>query len=233
MVTLTAMSPLTRDQLRARVRVLTGIRSTSTVPDAEIDQRLDEAYAEVNQLAEWGPTALESETSLVAGSAVATIPPLEGDGTLPLDVWVSDGSTAATLYYVPSNEFSVLPEVEGRQPSRYTIDYEGGNTIVRVWPTPPDGWTLYTRYEGAGTFAGGTDTPWFAPEFHPLLAYAVAVRLLTESGDTGPRVPAYQQELSSLLARMRSRYLAPEDRGPIRIGRPADGVRRFGRIGRR
>jgi len=68
----------------------------------------------------------------------------------------------------------------------------------------------------------------FAEQFHPVLAYRAATRMLVEEGDDSGRSESYQLEAAGYLSRMEKYYLASGDIGLIRMG-----SNRRGRLARR
>lgn len=223
---------LTRADLVARVRKLTGYLSETLLAGTAVAQRLDEAYAELNGMAEWGPN------DRVVSAPAAVTQTLEGDasvGAEPLEVWATSAEgDVVSLVPVTSGQMDVLPGGIVSAPSRYAVAPDGlGGNELELWPEPESGWTLHYRMPGGAgaTFGGDTDRPWFAPEFHPILAYVVASRLLTEDGDDTGRAQAYDTEVSTYVGRMRDRYLTRQDRGLVRLSRPT-GRRSFGRVRR-
>lgn len=68
----------------------------------------------------------------------------------------------------------------------------------------------------AGTvtpLSSGTDVPVFVEEFHAVLAYRAAVKVLNFVSDDTPRAQGYMEEYSSLVQDMESYYLSGEATG--------------------
>ena len=61
--------------------------------------------------------------------------------------------------------------------------------------------------------ATGTDVPVFEEEFHPVLSYRAAVKVLAFVSDDTPRTEAYMQEFAALVQDMESYYLSGEATG--------------------
>jgi hypothetical protein len=90
---------------------------------------------------------------------------------------------------------------------------------IRLWPTPKDAVTLTIRgqveFEPLET---EQDEPVFAEQFHPVVAYRAAARVLAEEGDDSGRSESYQLDAGSYLQRMQDYYMKTNDISLIRIG---------------
>jgi hypothetical protein len=99
---------------------------------------------------------------------------------------------------------------------------------IRLWPPPRDAATVEVKGQTQYTLLNGSDQPVFAEQFHPVLAYRAATRMLVEEGDDSGRSESYQLEAGGYTQRMEKYYLASGDIGLIRIGSS-----RRGRLARR
>lgn len=205
--------------LVARTRALSGIRLQSLRTDEQIEQVLNESYQEVLGIQPW-PFLRGSQTiALAAEATTLTVPStfryltgvvltMEGEEYRlrqttvdQLDEWDSD-EVGEPQYYA---------RVTDRQ--------------LRVWPAPEAAASVLVRGQLEFATLGPSDSPQFAEQFHPVLAYRAATRLLQEEGDDSGRSESYQLEAAGYLGRMEKFYLASNDIGLIRMGSQREGRR--------
>ena len=198
--------------LVARTRSLSGIRLESLRSDEQIEQVVNESYQEILGLYPW--------------------PFLKGSATLALAAESTSFTVPVTFRYM-TGVVMELGDTQ-RRLSQITLDQmdewdadEVGETLyyarvtdreIRVWPAPEAAATLTVRGQLEFDPLGQNDEPDFAEQFHPLIAYRAAVRLLQEEGDDSGRSESYQFDAASYLQRMEKFYMASGDIGLIRMG---------------
>lgn len=199
--------------LVARTRSLSGIRLEALRSDEQIEQVVNESYQEILGLYPWPFLKGTATVSVAAEAQTFTVPVtfrwmtgvvLESSGdqtrlkqtTLDqIDEWDKD-EVGDTEYYA---------RVTDRQ--------------IRLWPAPEAAATLTVRGQlEFASLSAPSDSPQFAEQFHPVIAYRAAVRLLQEEGDDSGRSEAYQFDAASYLGRMEKFYMGSGDIGIIRMG---------------
>jgi hypothetical protein len=199
-------------ELVARTRSLSGIRLESLRSDEQIEQVLNESYQEILGLYPW--------------------PFLKGSATVPVAAEATQFTIPSTFRYISG---IILQSGEHAQRLKQTtldmIDEwdpaEVGETqyyariddrTIRIWPAPEAGGTITVRGQLEFEPLRSNDSPEFAEQFHPVVAYRAAVRLLQEEGDDSGRSEAYQFDAASYFQRMEKFYMASGDIGLIRMG---------------
>lgn len=201
-------------ELVDRTRALSGIRLDSVRTDDEIEGLLNETYSEVLGLQPW--------------------PFLRGTQTINVAAETENVSLPATFRYLTA---VIADDTRLRQTTLDELDAmgpdEGETTLyarvtdrqIRLWPKNPEALVLTVRGQIAFDSLGSSDEPVFAEQFHPMLAYRAATRLLLEEGDDSNRAEAFQLDAAGYLRRMEEYYLGSGDIGLIRMGSQRKGVR--------
>jgi hypothetical protein len=208
-------------ELVDRARSLSGIRLQSVRSDEQVEQVVNESYQEVLGLQPWPFLRGEATVPLSAGQATFTLP--QEFRTLT-SVLLTMGSDTTRL---KQTTVDVLDEYE--QDNGETAFYaRETDRQIRLWPPPRQDATVEVKGQLQYDLLQGSRTPVFAEQFHPVLAYRAATRMLVEEGDDSGRSESYQLEASGYFQRMERYYLASGDIGLIRIGSS-----RRGRLARR
>lgn len=198
--------------LVARTRSLSGIRLEALRSDEQVEQVVNEAYQEVLGLYPWPFLKGSATVALAAGATTFTVPVtfrwLSG-------VVMQLGDTQRRLSQVTLDQMDEWDADEVGETQYYArvTDRE-----IRVWPAPEADATLTVRGQLEFDPLTASNPPQFAEQFHPIIAYRAAVRLLQEEGDDSGRSEAYQFDAASYLQRMEKFYMASGDIGLIRIG---------------
>lgn len=197
--------------LVARTRSLSGIRLESLRSDEQIEQVVNEAYQEVLGLYPW-PFLKGSQTVALAAEADQfTVPAVF---RYISGVVLEMGDHSERLKQTTLDMMDEWDDEVG-EPHYYSrID----DRTIKVWPAPEDAATVTVRGQLEFAVLTSGDSPEFAEQFHPVVAYRAAVRLLQEEGDDSGRSEAYQFDAASYLQRMEKFYMASGDIGLIRMG---------------
>jgi len=191
---------------------LSGIRLESLRSDEQIEQVINESYQEILGLYPW-PFLKGSQTiSLAAESTEFTIPVTFRyiSGVVLQSGDHSERLKQTTLDMIDEWD----PDTVGETEYYARID----DRTVRLWPAPEAAATVTVRGQLEFAALSSSVGPQFAEQFHPVIAYRAAVRLLQEEGDDSGRSEAYQFDAASYLQRMEKFYMASGDIGLIRIG---------------
>lgn len=201
-------------ELVDRTRSLTGIRLDSVRTDGEIQELINETYSEVLGLQPW--------------------PFLRGSSTVPVAAGVTDVALPATFRYLTGviaddkrlrqttlDELDALGPDEGESTLYARVD----DRTIRLWPENPEAISLTVRGQVSYEELGVNDEPIFAAQFHPMLAYRAATRMLLEEGDDSGRAEAFQLDAAGYLKRMEEYYIGSGDIGIIRMGSQRKGIR--------
>ena len=201
------------NDLVARTRNLSGIRLEALRSDEEIEQVINESYQEILGLYPWPFLKGSATVSMAAEAQTFTLPSTFRwlSGVL-LDM---DG-VSHRLKQTTLDQMDEWDDEEVGEPAYYA---RVTDRQVKVWPAPREAATVTVRgqLEFEPLTAAG-DEPEFAEQFHPLVAYRAATRLLQEEGDDSGRSEAYQFDSASYVARMEKFYMGSGDVGLIRIG---------------
>ena len=208
-------------ELADRARALSGIRLQSIRSDEQIEQVINESYNEVLGLQPWPFLRGNATVPLPAGQPTFTLP--QSFRTLTSVVLTMDGS-AVRLRQTTSDVLDEYEQDNG-EPAYYARETD---REIRVWPPPRLDATVEVKGQFQYDLLKGSNVPVFAEQFHPVLAYRAATRMLVEEGDDSGRAESYQLEAAGYLQRMERYYLASGDVGLIRMGSS-----RRGRLARR
>lgn len=198
-------------ELADRARALSGIRLQSVRSDEQVEQVVNESYQEVLGLQPWPFLRGESTIALDAEQDTFTLP--DTFRTLTAVVLTMDSDK----YRLRQTTVDVLDEYEDEpgEPAYYARE---DDRTIRVWPAPRNAASVEVRGQLQFDLLSGSNEPVFAEQFHPVLAYRAATRMLVEEGDDSGRSESYQLESAGYLGRMEKYYLASGDIGLIRIG---------------
>lgn len=200
--------------LRDRARALSGIRLQTLRSDEQIDVVVNEAYQEVIGLSQWPFLRANVQVPLVSGTNTFETP--NGFSEVVSISYQNVNGNVVRLQPTTVDEIDRLQDEESAEPFLY------GRTNDRefvVWPTPNV--TLTLSVKGKSTvesLQNDGDTPVFDEQFHPLLTYRSASRLLAEEGDDSGRAEFYQQEANVFFARMQQFYTRTPDVGLFVMG---------------
>lgn len=193
--------------LRDRSRALSGIRLQSLRSDEQVDIVINEAYQEVIGLSQWPFLRASQQINVSAGINEFETP--IGYSEITSISYSNDNGDSVRLQSTTVDEIDRLRDEEGPDPFLYArvTDRE-----FVVWPTPTANITLTIRGKQTVTsLTADSDTPVFDEQFHPLLAYRAASRMLAEEGDDSGRAEFYQQEANVFFARMQQFYTRTPD----------------------
>lgn len=197
-----------------RARSLSGIRLQSIRSDEQIEDLLNESYEEIIGLHPW--PFLRGESNVAVSAA-------QQDFQLPqafryLSAVVTAGQR---LRQTTLDELDSLGPEDG-EPHLYARTDE---RTIRLYPSPKEPIAVLVRGQLEFERLRPRTEPVFAPQFHPVVAYRAAARLLAEEGDDSGRTQAYQLDAAGYLRRMEEYYLGTGDIGLIKIGSQRQGRR--------
>jgi hypothetical protein len=197
--------------LVARTRSLSGIRLESLRSDEQIEQVINESYQEILGLYPWPFLKGSSTVSVAAEAETFTVP---STFRWLSAITVTMGDSKSRLKQTTLDLIDEWPDDIGEPEYYARVD----DRTVRIWPAPEAGATVEVRGQLEFAPLGAGDEPEFAEQFHPVVAYRAAIRLLQEEGDDSGRSEAYQFDAASYFQRMEKFYMASGDIGLIRIG---------------
>jgi hypothetical protein len=190
---------------------LSGIRLQSLRSDEQVEQVLNESYQEILGLYPWPFLKGSATVSIAAEAKTFTVPStfrwLSG-------IVLTMGDHNVRLKQTTVDLIDEWPD-DVAEPEFYArVD----DRTIRIWPAPADAATVEVKGQLEFDPLGPSDSPQFAEQFHPVVAYRAAIRLLQEEGDDSGRSEAYQFDAASYFQRMEKFYMASGDIGLIRIG---------------
>lgn len=193
--------------LRDRARALSGIRLQTLRSDEQVDAVINEAYQEVINLSQW--PFLRSSQQVNVASGVNSFETPTGFSEVTSILYTNDGGDNVRLQSTTVDEIDRLRDEDSPEPMLYArVD----DREFVIWPTPNLNLTFTVRgKEKVTSLTGDSDTPVFDEQFHPVLAYRAASRMLAEEGDDSGRAEFYQQEANVFFARMQQFYTRTPD----------------------
>jgi hypothetical protein len=197
--------------LVARTRSLSGIRLESLRSDEQIEQVINESYQEILGLYPWPFLKGGQTISISSGAKTFTIP---STFRYISSLVVTMGDKSTRLKQTTLDLIDEWPDDES-EPEYYA---RVNDRTIRLWPAPNDAAAVEVKGQLEFEPLRGNDEPEFAEQFHPVVAYRAAIRLLQEEGDDSGRSEAYQFDAASYFQRMEKFYMASGDIGLIRIG---------------
>jgi hypothetical protein len=197
--------------LVARARSLSGIRLESLRSDEQIEQVINESYQEILGLYPW---------PFLKGSATVSVAAEAETFTLPSTFRYLTGLVATMGDHKVRLKQTTLDLIDEWPDDVAEPEYYArvNDRTIRVWPAPEAATTIEVKGQLEFAPLGQNDEPDFAEQFHPVVAYRAAIRLLQEEGDDSGRSEAYQFDAASYFQRMEKFYMASGDIGLIRIG---------------
>jgi hypothetical protein len=211
---------MNRSELRSRVRTLTNIYSTALLSDSQINDALNDVLLEVSGVYDWPFQTGTVTVSLSPGVATYAL------SASVREVLLVSSNEAAPLAARKLRAISVLDADsvadtgEQGRPTHYTVVPATVGFDITFYPTPGETETLRVRYTTAtALLSSDSSSPVFDAEFHPVLAYAAAARLLTERSAPKAKVQAMDGLAGQFVERMRRFYITSSDRAPVAAGR--------------
>lgn len=193
--------------LRDRARALSGIRLQTLRSDEQVDEVINEAYQEVINLSQWPFLRASQQVNLPAGVNSFETP--VGFSEVVSVSYTNDGGDTVRLQSTVVDEIDRLRDEDSAEPFLYA---RVNDKEFLVWPTPNINLTLTVRgKQTVERLRSDGDMPVFDDQFHPMLAYRAASRMLAEEGDDSGRAEFYQQEANVFFARMQQFYTRTPD----------------------
>ena len=200
--------------LRDRARALSGIRLQSLRDDEQVDLVINEAYQEVVSMSQWPFLRGSEDFSVASGQGTFELP--TGFSEVVSVTYLDDLGNRERLHRTTIDEIDRLSVDEDGDPFFYA---RTNDRTFEIWPVPNK--PLQFTVKGKLTvenMRNDNDEPVFAEQFHPLLAYRAASRMLMEEGDDSGRADMYQAEANNLYLRMQQFYNRIGDVGMFVLG---------------
>lgn len=201
--------------LRTRVRRLTGINDAVYLPDSEIDATINDVYRELAGFRDWTFLFREQSIAVSDGTDRYALPNYRNFQAVTLD----GANDHHSLHEVTPPELAELdPDQDGAPVVFARVSDANGADEIWLWPMPDETFTVTVQGFVEVDDLTGTDEPVWAKEFHGMVAYAAAGRLLAEEGDDSGRFERYEAEARDALSRMEQRYLRSMTQGLFQMG---------------
>lgn len=193
--------------LRDRVRSLTGIRLQDIRSDEQIDTVINETYQEVVESTNWPFLRSETTVSVAGGTEEFSTP--AGYSEVNSVTYSDSVGNFVRLNQTTLDEIDLIDQDEEGDPVYYARINED---TFRLWPVPDSALTLTIRgKETVPALSADNSSPVFAEQFHPILGYRAASRILAEEGDDSGRSQFYQNEANNFYSRMLQFYTRSTD----------------------
>jgi hypothetical protein len=200
--------------LRDRTRSLSGIRLQNIRSDEAINDVLNESYQEVVGLSAW-PFLRGAETVSVAKSQDSFEAPIGFSEVISV-TYEDDLGNTTRLRQTTIDEIDRLDSDAEGQPSFYA---RINDRTFQLWPAPEKPLVFSIRGKStAPALRNESDQPLFDEQFHVILAYRAASKMLAEEGDDSGRSELYQNEASLIFSRMQQFYNRSSDVGMFVMG---------------
>ena len=199
-------------QLRRLVRDLTGVFDVS-VPDVMVDMMINDAYNELAVGRDWDWLEANVEVAIPTFTAGKHTITLTNGTRRVLDAYlVFDSGDVRRMVQVPT-----LADIETWDDNiKYDVTTAGVLTFAPEQTT--DG-VVRVRYLTANvSLASGTDVPAFLGQFHKILAYRAATKLLSMTSPEDPKIAYYLAEYQSMFESMLALYELDHDTNVIQMG---------------
>jgi hypothetical protein len=200
-------------QLRRLSRDLTGVYD-NIVADAMVDMLINDAYSELAAARDWD--------WLEANVEVPTPSFLNGRHTINL----SDGSRRILEVYLVASDGSTRAMVQVPHLSdvtewdnniKYDVTVDG---VLTFAPEQESSTSVRVRYLVAGTkLETDTDVPVFLSQFHKILAYRAAIKILSMVSPEDVKLPMLGAEYQSMFESLVALYELDHDTNVIQLGR--------------
>lgn len=200
--------------LRDRARALSGIRLETLRSNEQVDAVINEAYQELMGMTNW-PFLRGSQDVNVAAN-VNTFATPSGFSEVTSVTFLDELGNNNRLTQTTIDEIDRLDTGEEGDPFYYARTDESN---FEVWPVPNRA-IVYT-VKGklvVETLSQDSSSPVFAEQFHPILSYRAASRMLAEEGDDSGRAESYQGEANNFYLRMQQFYMRSGDVGMFVMG---------------
>jgi hypothetical protein len=206
-------------ELRARVRSLTNVYSSSVLSDAAINTAVNDAVAAVCASEVWPPMLRTQTLNVVAGTSTYNLSTSTG---VPRDIVsvANQNPTGLVRNLLQVTMFDT--EARSRPaalPEFYTASLDGTPPTLTLLPTPAanEELTVVVRIRPT-VLTNNTDVPPFLGEFHPTFAYRAAAVLLTERRGDERKIAQLTGLAQEHLELMRRRYLVSHDASRVNVG---------------
>jgi hypothetical protein len=205
--------PVNLSSIRDRVRALSGIKLQTLRSDEQIDIVINESYQESLGMMAWPFLRASEQVLLVEGNDSFSTPTAFSEVS---SVSFSDNfGHAVRMSPTTVDEIDRLDSEEG-EPIYYA---RVNDRDFVVWPTPNKNVTLTLKgKKKEENLQSDSSSPVYDEQFHPMLAYRTAAKILAEEGDDSGRSELYQAEANVLFLRMQQYYIRSGDVGMFVMG---------------
>jgi hypothetical protein len=207
-------------QLRRFTKDLSGMYDGS-ISDAMINAFINDAYFELASARDWDWLEANIEVPVPAfTSGKHTINLTSGTRRILDAVLVSPEGTVKRMIQVPT-----LSDVsDWDNEVKYDVTVSGVMTFA---PEQPTDYTVRVRYMTAAPTLGESDSPAFLYQFHKILAYRAAVKILVASKPDDPRIGIYSGEYQSMYDSLLAMYELDHDTFIIQMGSEGNNYRSY------
>lgn len=212
---------MTLSNLRDYVRQLTGVFSTDVVSDALINIWINEAYNELALLRDWDwleNTYVGTMPTFIGGKYTIN---LSGGTRRVISAYLVLNGAVTEMEQVPTLDIVEYSEAK----AKYDVTYAGVFTFA---PDQQVGTTIKVRYTQANVaLPSDGSSPLFDGQFHNILAYRAAIKLLGFVSDDTPRSQYYSSEYGGMLEGMISFYELNHDDRAFQMGGDGQKLRKY------
>lgn len=200
-------------QLRRIVRDLSGVYDDS-ISDAMLNRMINESYNELAVSRDWDWLEANVEVAVPAFTAGKHTINLANGTRRVLEAYlVGDDGSVREMIQVP--HLSDVTEWDNNVKYDVTV-----NGVLTFAPEQEASNSVRVRYLTANVeMAVDSDTPAFLSQFHGILAYRAAVKVLSLAGADDARIAVYGAEYQSMFESMLALYELDHDTNVIQMGK--------------
>lgn len=198
--------------IRARVRALSNIRSSSILPDADIDEYVNDFTKMLCESYDW-PQFIGTAVITTTTASSYNYP---ADARNIISVAVRLSGREIPLTAVGSRELDLAGQSGETVPAIYGDDPAARK--IKIVPGAAPGFQLVVRFhKNPPTLVQGSDVPPFDAEYHLAWATAAAASALRERSGDPQKAQYFESKTGEIISRMRRRYLMSRDREPMAL----------------
>lgn len=200
--------------LRARVRYLSKVASPVTLPDAELDRFINEAYQEVCRAEDWPFLRAEAALQLLKDTTGYVLAPAVRQVVTITAVVGESGDTLNAVSAAGYDQLRAETPLAVGLPNVY--HYNIHTRQLSVFPTPERDIAARVLYNiRVAPLVLPTDVPVFVQEYHDAIAYQAAVFVLMREEDQSEAARSFSTRYQALIGDMRRDLKVRRDRGRV------------------
>lgn len=206
---------MTFTDLVTYVRDLTGVHYSDIITDTLIGRFVNEAYAEICGAENWPYMERIDYLNLPANSRLVGTE--VGVNKIQQVIVVRNGDNPVQVKAQPVHSTLQLSERITTLHVNTPIVYDVQEQAIELFPAFDHDVVVEVRYQSVVPTLTGTLQPAFKGEYHNMLAYRAAQKVLIMEADQSDRAQVYANEYTAYYDRMVADYLRSHDEGHFEV----------------